>query len=82
MESTVRINLNSISTFVQDSVVYGLDDAVANQTILSRKNSRKIKLPDEIIAAIALCVNLDLISRNVSDFSLIDGLTIIDPFKT
>ena len=74
-------NINNIKTFVQNSIIYSLSEAVADQTILLRKNYRKIKLPDAIIAATALCFNLDLISRNISDFSFINGLTMIDPFK-
>lgn len=74
-------NINNIKSFLQNSIIYGLDESVVNQTILLRKNYRKIKLPDAIIAATAICFNLDLISRNISDFNFIQKLTVIDPFK-
>lgn len=61
-------NIHSIQTFVENSILFGLDKSVVDKTILLRKHYRKIKLPDAIIAATALCV--DLITRNISDFSL------------
>ncbi len=64
--------------FMNDVEVIQLSDAIVSQTIELRK-AYKIKLPDAIIAATALVNDLTLISRNLSDFKKVDGLTIIDP---
>jgi len=69
-----------LTDFLTDSDVLGLSDAVVNRTIELRKQ-HKIRLPDAIIAATALVHEFVLISRNVSDFKDIDGLTILYPHK-
>ncbi|MEK7257684.1 MAG: PIN domain-containing protein [Bacteroidota bacterium] len=45
-----------------------------------RRQFKSIKLPDAIIAATALTHQLTLLTRNVSDFSKIPGLTVVNPF--
>jgi predicted nucleic acid-binding protein len=55
-----------------------IDDDVIQKTITIRK-TKKMKLGDAIIAATAIICGLTLISRNISDFRSIDGLTVIDP---
>lgn len=65
--------------FVADLRPLPLSDLVVRQTIAIRK-SRKIKLPDAIIAATALVHGCALVTRNVSDFSSIEGLEVINPF--
>lgn len=55
-----------------------IDDAVIQKTIALRK-TMKMKLGDAIIAATALVLGLTLLSRNLSDFKNIEGLTVIDP---
>jgi predicted nucleic acid-binding protein len=57
-----------------------LTSRIAEQTIQIRKNHR-IKLPDAAIAAIAIIHQLELVTRNSSDFIRISGLSIIDPFS-
>ena len=64
---------------VETSQVFGLTDAVAEQTIDIRRK-HKIKLPDAVIAATALTYGLTLITRNTSDFAGIDGLSVVNPF--
>ena len=51
------------------------------KTIIDIRQFYKLKLPDAIIAATALVFNLDLVSRNLSDFERINGLQVIDPHK-
>ncbi|MEO8680201.1 MAG: type II toxin-antitoxin system VapC family toxin [Vicinamibacterales bacterium] len=46
-----------------------------------RKLGRPISFQDAQIAAIARAVGLTLATRNVKDFSDIDGLTVIDPWN-
>lgn len=67
--------------FVNNSLVLHVDDRVVNQTI-SIKKSKKIKLPDAVIAATALVHDCTLITRNISDFKGIDGLNLIDPYSS
>ncbi len=59
--------------------IVDLDRAIADQSILYRKNRvKKIKLPDAVILATAKVLNADLITNNVNDFDKIDpSLTII-----
>ncbi len=52
---------------------------IAEQTIQIRK-SRKLKLPDAVIASTAIVHQLTLITRNTSDFDCIESLNIINPF--
>ena len=65
--------------FIDNSFVYGLSDPVADRTIQLGK-SRKIKLPDAIIAATALIHDLTLLTRNVSDFKNISDLAVTNPY--
>ncbi|HZY40191.1 MAG TPA: type II toxin-antitoxin system VapC family toxin [Mucilaginibacter sp.] len=70
----------TMETFVSGSNVLLINDDVVNKTIAIRK-TKKIKLPDAIIAATALVYGFTLISRNISDFVNIRGLRVIDPFS-
>lgn len=67
-----------VEIFINGSTVIDLSNNIVNKTIEIRK-TKKIKLPDAIIAATALVYDLVLISRNTSDFTNIDGLKVIDP---
>ena len=64
--------------FINAANVYYLSDDIVSKTIWLRK-SKKIKTPDAIIATTALVYNLDLLSRNLSDFNNIAGLKVVDP---
>jgi predicted nucleic acid-binding protein len=58
-----------------------LNNKIAELSIeLRRKN--KIKLPDAVIAATALYMDLILVTRNSKDFEDVDGLEIYNPFQT
>jgi predicted nucleic acid-binding protein len=72
-------DLQKMEDLIADTVVLPLDKAVALKTISIRR-MHKIKLPDAIIAATALVHGLALITRNTSDFSSIDNLSVINPF--
>ena len=68
----------TMETFIYGSAILDLNNDIVNKTIALRK-SKKMKLPDAIIAATALVYDLVVISRNTSDFKNIDGLQVIDP---
>ncbi|WP_200837049.1 PIN domain-containing protein [Dyadobacter sp. 3J3] len=54
-----------------------MSNEIVDKTIDLRKKSR-IKLPDAIVAATAIIYNYTLITRNISDFKNIKGLTLIN----
>ncbi len=65
-----------ISTLTEIS----LDEVIIQSTINIRLNS-SVKLPDAIIAASALTLDLPLVTRNMEDFGKIAGLRLINPFE-
>lgn len=71
--------LLAMEEFVNSATTLSLDELVTKQTINLRREYKKLKLGDAIIAATALVHNLIVISRNVSDFKNITGLEVIDP---
>lgn len=66
--------------FMNLANTYQLTEAIEKQTISLRKQ-KKIKLPDAIIAATALVHNFIIISRNVKDFTNIEGLNYVNPYE-
>ena len=50
------------------------------QKVIEIRQSRRIKLPDAIIAATALLHDCTLVTRNISDFTGLPGLRMLDPF--
>ncbi len=70
---------NTVETFVNGSTIINIDAEIVNKTIDIRK-SKKIALPDAIIAATAIINGLTLITRNLSDFSSIQGIQVKDPY--
>jgi len=71
----------ALKNFVENSIIEALSDDIVDKTIEIKK-SKRIKLPDAIIAATALINNHILITRNESDFSSISGLTVVNPVTT
>ncbi|MBL0051065.1 MAG: type II toxin-antitoxin system VapC family toxin [Bacteroidetes bacterium] len=68
----------NMEEFVNTATVLSLDEAITKQTILLRRQYKKLKLGDAIISATALVYNLTLITHNTSDFKNINGLHVID----
>ena len=68
-------------TFISGSNVLVINDEIVAKTIAIRK-TKKIKLPDAIIADTALVYDFILISRNTSDFTSIQHLHVIDPYSS
>ena len=68
-----------LTDFTDASVIYDLNNAVVDATIIICKQHR-IKLPDAVIAATALVNGFSLVTRNVADFKNIEGLKLVDPW--
>jgi predicted nucleic acid-binding protein len=69
-----------MSQIVEIAQIFYLDEIIAQKTIEIRKKY-KIKLPDAIIAATAICENLVLLSNNENDFKSIKELKLLNPRK-
>lgn len=72
-----RAEIEKFKILVAASIVIELTESVILKIIAVRK-SRRIKIPDAIIAATALVYDLTLITHNLSDFEGISGLKIMD----
>ena len=72
------LQLAPVEAFICSAVLLPVNEPVILKVIEIRQ-TKKIKLGDAIIAATALAHNLDLITRNTTDFTSITGLTVIDP---
>jgi len=57
-----------VTEFLESFMIIDTDKEISNQSILNRR-LKKIKLPDNIIAATAQVNNLVLVTRNIKDFS-------------
>jgi predicted nucleic acid-binding protein len=68
-----------LKNFVADSVVIELENSIKVKTIEIRK-SFNLKLPDAIIAATAIYMNLTLISNDRAGFQKIPSLKLYNPF--
>ena len=63
------------------SVLFRLPiEEVVVQKVIALRQTRRMKLPDAIIAATALVHDCVLVTRNISDFSGLPGLAILNPF--
>ncbi len=49
--------------------------------VIEMRQSRRMKLPDAIIAATALLFDCKVVTRNVSDFAGLDRLEVLNPFE-
>ena len=70
----------AIEQALQSLPAYPVTDAIAKQAIALRRQ-RRMKLGDAIIAATALAIGAELVTRNVDDFRHIAGLRVINPFE-
>jgi predicted nucleic acid-binding protein len=69
--------IETFRSFVNYSNVFDLTEDIIIRTIALRR-SRRIKIPDAIIAATALEYDLTLITHNTSDFQGIPNLKLLD----
>ena len=71
-------DLNVLYDFINLIQIFQLEKDIKLQTAEIRKSTR-IKLPDAIIAATALCFDQTLLTNNSGDFKRIEGLKLINP---
>jgi predicted nucleic acid-binding protein len=76
--NTPEDDYNLLSDFMEDAVVLYLTEEIVQECINIRKQ-QSIKLPDAIIAATAVVYDMDLITRNLSDFKNIHALDVVNP---
>jgi predicted nucleic acid-binding protein len=72
--------IKTLQEFIEIATIYDKIDAKIIAKSIEIRQKYKIKLPDAIIAGTALANNLTLITRNISDFGDIEGLSIINPY--
>lgn len=72
-------DIKVLHSFIDDAMVIELERPIKLKTADIRKTKR-IKLPDAIIAATALVYGLTLVTRNTSDFKNIEGLNLVNPW--
>jgi len=70
-----------IEEFINLATILPLDKVVTKKAIELRRNNRKLKLGDAIIAATAMVHQLTLMTNNTKDFIKMEGLQIIDPHQ-
>lgn len=70
-----------IEKFFEAASVLAISDLVVAQAVHLRQ-MRRMSLGDAIVAGTALAHQLDLVTRNIRDFSWIKGLSLINPFDT
>lgn len=69
----------NLEGFLEASTILPLNEAMANRAIAIRQQ-QKTGLADSLIAAMALELDCELITRNVDDFRRIAGLRLVNPF--
>lgn len=71
---------NEVETFLNSFILHHLTAEIVQKTVCI-KQQRRIKLPDAIIAATALCKDITVVTRNTSDFKNIPSLRYYNPFE-
>lgn len=70
-----------LEKFFEAASVLAISDSVVTEAVKLRQ-IRRMSLGDAIIAATALSHEFELVTRNVRDFSWIQGLSLLNPFET
>ncbi len=70
-----------LEKFFDAARILTISDSVITQAVHLRQ-IRRMSVGDAIVAGTALTHQLELVTRNVRDFSWIEGLSLINPFET
>ena len=73
-------HLEILNNFITNNIVHLLEEPIILKAIEIRKTKR-CKLPDAIIAATAIEMQLTLLTNNNSDFSNIKSLSLTNPYQ-
>ena len=69
-----------------EAILRAFSEVAVNSAAIDRaievRRSRRVRIPDAIIAATALNASAVLVTRNVADFRGIDGLEVWDPYES
>ncbi len=71
---------NLIKEMLNQFNYIGYDENIETKTIEIRTEFN-IKIPDAIIAASSIIKNCTLVTRNESDFKIVSGLTLFNPYS-
>ena len=71
----------AMEDFISMAKVIPLDAKVTDRAIRLRREHKKLKLGDAIIASTALEHEFILITHNIADFKNIPGLEILNPYQ-
>jgi toxin FitB len=71
--------LAALEDLFSKAEVLPLDDVVTRQTIALRRKHKRLRLGDAIIAATAQSRGLTVLTRNTDDFTMIEGLEVVNP---
>ena len=69
-----------IKDFISISKIIYISDEIIDNAVIIRR-SKKIKLPDAIIASTALTLDYTIITNNTKDFDNIESLKILNPYS-
>ncbi len=72
-------DLAVLNSFISDSLIFELEIGIKQKTIEIRK-AYNLKLPDAIIAATAISMDLTLISNDRAGFNKINSLKLLNPY--
>ncbi|HVQ37128.1 MAG TPA: type II toxin-antitoxin system VapC family toxin [Pyrinomonadaceae bacterium] len=70
-----------LEEFFDAASVLKISDTVVAQAVHLRQQ-RRMSLGDAVVAGTALAYELELVTRNIQDFSWIQGLSLLNPFET
>ena len=69
-----------IKEFISNCKVIPLSEVIIQNCVQIRR-SKRIKLPDAIIASTALTLQYTIITNNTKDFENIEGIKFLNPYQ-
>jgi predicted nucleic acid-binding protein len=72
--------LSVLRSFLDAATILPISQSIMDKTVLVRQQKR-IGLGDAIIAATALVHRMTVVTRNISDFRLLDDLIVLNPWE-